>query len=84
VAACCKGACTLTHLRARRNCNCAGGPLDHANNWPFRGGKHTYWEGGLRTESFIWSPLLRLPPRAPGSPVQLQPKYSGIMHIADW
>ena len=21
-----------------------GGPLDHANNAPFRGGKHTLWE----------------------------------------
>ena len=35
-----------------------GGPLDHANNAPFRGGKHTFWEGGLRAEAFIWSPLL--------------------------
>ena len=25
-----------------------GGPLDHANNWPRRGGKHTFYEGVRR------------------------------------
>ena len=53
-----------------------GGPLDHANNLPFRGGKHTYWEGGVRTEAFIWSPLL---PAARRGTV-----FDGIFHVCDW
>merc|ERR1719247_3606878 len=53
-----------------------GGPLDHANNAPFRGGKHTLWEGGVRTEAFLWSPLL--PAARRGT------KWDGIMHISDW
>lgn len=53
-----------------------GGPLDHANNWPRRGGKHTFYEGGIRSTAFVWSPLL--PKKRWGS------KYHGLMHIADW
>ena len=41
-----------------------GGPLNHANNWPRRGGKHTMFEGGLRTQAFLWSAALSPPPRA--------------------
>ena len=53
-----------------------GGPLDHANNWPFRGGKHTFWEGGVRTEAFVWSPLL--PKSRRGT------EWAGLAHLADW
>ena len=30
-----------------------GGPLDHANNAPFRGGKHTLWEVSRRRASAL-------------------------------
>jgi arylsulfatase B len=30
-----------------------GGPLPHSTNAPYRGGKHTLWDGGVRVVSFI-------------------------------
>ena len=30
-----------------------GGPLNHATNHPLRGGKHTFYDGGLRVEAFL-------------------------------
>lgn len=35
-----------------------GGPLGHSRNAPLRGGKHSYWEGGVRGESFVYSELI--------------------------
>lgn len=55
-----------------------GGPLDHANNWPRRGGKHTMYEGGLRTQAFLWASSGLLPAAARGS------EFGGLMHVADW
>ena len=55
-----------------------GGPLDHANNWPHRGGKHTVYEGGIRTQAFVWASPALMPAAARGT------KYGGLMHVADW
>ncbi|XP_054166666.1 arylsulfatase B-like [Oppia nitens] len=43
------------------------------SNWPLRGAKYTLWEGGIRGNAFIWSPLLN--------------KHyisDHLMHIQDW
>ncbi len=55
-----------------------GGPLDHANNWPRRGGKHGFYEGGVRTEAFVWGSDNVMAQAVRGT------KYRGLMHLADW
>ena len=58
-----------------------GGPLDHATNDPLRGGKHTYWEGGVRVAAFISGPALLtagLPKQRMGS------SWDGMAHSSDW
>eukprot|EP01060_Flectonema_neradi_P020134 TRINITY_DN27668_c0_g1_i1.p1 TRINITY_DN27668_c0_g1~~TRINITY_DN27668_c0_g1_i1.p1 ORF type:complete len:554 (+),score=113.26 TRINITY_DN27668_c0_g1_i1:49-1662(+) len=52
-----------------------GGPLDHTFNYPLRGGKHTFWEGGLNGEAFIFSELI--PQSARGT------EWDGLMHSSD-
>ncbi|CAG9862985.1 unnamed protein product [Phyllotreta striolata] len=49
----------------------------HANrgsNYPFRGMKHSAWEGGTRNIAAIWSPLIKKPRRV----------SNHLMHISDW
>ena len=47
------------------------------NNWPFRGGKGTLWEGGIKGVGFIH-----------GKPSQLSTKSGTInnelIHVSDW
>jgi len=55
-----------------------GGPLDHAYNRPLRGGKHTFWEGGIRVAAFISGPVYQHLGGKPGV------TYSGMLHATDW
>jgi len=53
-----------------------GGPLDHCTNAPLRGGKHTFFEGGVRVMGFVSGPLI--PPARRGT------RWSGMAASADW
>ena len=53
-----------------------GGPLDHSTNYPLRGGKGTLWEGGVRVEGWVHSPLLK--------PSQRGTTWAGLAHSSDW
>ena len=53
-----------------------GGPLDHTTNAPLRGGKHTFWEGGLRVVGFVSGGAI--PQSRRGS------TYHGMLHSSDW
>ena len=70
-----------------------GGDVCHADtdvapwgsNWPLRGRKMTYFEGGVRVPAFVWSPrpastssYSRIPAGARGT------TYAGLMHHVDW
>jgi len=51
-----------------------GGPLDHSTNAPLRGGKGSNYEGGVRVESFVHSPLI----------TDSGKSWSGLAHSSDW
>lgn len=53
-----------------------GGPLDHTTNAPLRGGKHTFWEGGVRVVGLVSGGAL--PPARRGV------AYEGLLHSSDW
>lgn len=50
-----------------------GGAI-YGSNWPLRGAKWTLWEGGIKANGLIWSPLLN----------HSAYTYNGLMHITDW
>ena len=55
-----------------------GGPSSHACNHPFRGGKFTFWEGGVRGVGFVSNPEgTRIPQKMRGT------KLNGMAHLSD-
>ena len=53
-----------------------GSPTDGGNNWPFRGSKKTYNEGGVHVPAFVHSPLI---------PASLRGrKFQDMVHVTDW
>lgn len=53
-----------------------GDPSSGGNNYPLRGLKNTLFEGGVRTPSFVYSPLL--PSDVRGT------EYNKMFHVTDW
>ena len=53
-----------------------GASYDNGNNYPLRGAKYDFFDGGVRGSAFVYSEML--PESVRGS------TYEGLMHISDW
>ena len=60
----------LYHSDNGGNVNCTG------SNWPYRGGKTTHFEGGIRAAAFVHSAML--PDRVRGT------VSNAFTHVSDW
>eukprot|EP00752_Nemacystus_decipiens_P014913 g13276.t1 len=54
-----------------------GCPSLGGSNYPLRGLKHSYWEGGVKVPAFIYSES-HIPEARRGT------EYHGLMHVTDW
>jgi len=54
-----------------------GSPVDGSNNWPLRGAKKTYFQGGVRVFGFVHSPVLIAAGRG-------NTKVKSLFHVSDW
>jgi len=52
---------------------------EQGNNYPLRGGKFSFWEGGNRGVGFVHSESTSLLPKSVRGAT-----YNGLMHVADW
>lgn len=57
-------------------CHAAGDSAPWGSNWPLRGRKMSYFEGGVRVPAFIYSPRLSQSVRGT--------VHDGLMHHVDW
>ena len=55
-----------------------GSPADGGNNWPLRGAKKDYYQGGVRVPGFVHSPLIK----ASGGTVGRD--FRAPVHVSDW
>jgi arylsulfatase B/arylsulfatase I/J len=55
-----------------------GSPADGGNNWPLRGAKKDFYQGGVRVPGFVHSPLIT----AAGGSVGRY--YKSPVHVSDW
>ncbi|CAM9815485.1 unnamed protein product [Pylaiella littoralis] len=54
-----------------------GCPGAGGSNYPLRGIKHSYWEGGVKVPAFVYS-RSHIPREVRGT------EYRGLMHVTDW
>ena len=58
-------------------CHAIGDVAPWGSNWPLRGRKMSYFEGGVRVPAFVYAPSLIPKWRVGGT-------YNGLMHHVDW